>query len=110
GVAAGLTKPSRLQVLPTIDDLTARLVTEAPKDLANRIDPLVEVEVIGLDIEQNGVLRMEIDQGAVAFVPLGDEIVSGLVPTGVGSEDGDLGPHVVRRRLAPDPQDVGGQG
>ena len=61
----------------------------------NRIEILVEIKVLGLDIEDDGVVGMIIDQGAITLVPFGNKIFPLGIPSGIGSKNGDFGADVV---------------
>jgi len=93
-------------VFSTIEDLSGGLITKLPENGTNGLDPVVKVEMLGLDVEQKGVFGMEIHERAVALIALGDEILSFLIPIRICSQDRDFGPDVMRGRLCPDLEDV----
>ena len=86
------------------------LAEDLAEDGLDGFDAVVEVEVLGLDVEHDGVLRVEIDEGAVALIAFGHKELAFGVPVRIGAEDGDLCADVVAGFQAALAQHVGGEG
>ena len=59
------------------DQRVVRLLREVRELAADGVEVRVEVEMLGIDIQHDGVLRPELGQRAVAFVGFGDEEILG---------------------------------
>ena len=94
-------------ILAAVDDLAAGLITILAEDRADRVDAIIEVEVLGLDVEEDGMFGMEIDEGPIAFVAFGHEPLPLFFPIRIRAENGNLRTDIMGGSLAPDPQDVG---
>ncbi len=61
-------------------------------------------------VEEDGMFRMKIHERPVAFVPFCDKILATFIPVRIGPEDRNFRADIVRGRLRPDLQNVGGEG
>ena len=59
------------------------------------VEVAVEIQVLRFYVEHDAVFGQVVDQGAVAFITLGDEVFAVGVPVGVGPQHGNLGADVV---------------
>ena len=72
------------------------------------VDVPIEIEVLGLDVEDHGVLGSIEGERAVAFIAFRDHVVAVFGPFRVRAEDGDFRADVVAGFLAGLAEDVGG--
>ena len=96
------------RILGAIDQFAAGLVGERGEDLADVVEVPIEIEVLGLDVEDHRVLGVIERERAVAFIAFRDHELAVFGPLGVGAEDRDFRADVVARFLAGLAQDVGG--
>ena len=72
------------RIFGAIDQLAAGLIGERGEDLADVVEVPIEIEVLGLDVEDHRVLRLIERERAVAFIAFRDHELAFLGPLGVG--------------------------
>ena len=60
-------------IFRAVNPMTGRLAQKLAEDGFDGLDAIVEVEMLRLDVEHDGVLRMKIDQRAIAFIAFSHE-------------------------------------
>lgn len=97
-------------VFGAVDPVLEGLTEELGEHGFDGINAVVVIEVLGFDIEDDGVGGAEVDEGAIAFIAFGDEEGAFGIPVGIGAEDGDFGADVVGGMQLAVAEDVGGEG
>ena len=77
----GRTDPRRAGIVSAVDDLSACLRDELAVDGIDCGEILVEIKMLGFDIENDRVFGMIVDQGSVALVAFGDKVFAGSSPS-----------------------------
>ncbi len=95
-----------MRIVGTIDDFAGDLIYESVKHLLDGSQVRIVIEMFLLDVKNDCVLRMINAQGAVTLVSFRHEIVSVRLPVRIGTEDRDLGAHIMRRIQPPNSQNV----
>src|ERR1043166_1286285 len=91
------TQSNGVGIVNVVEHCSARLIDEFPKDFFNRSQIGIKIEVLFLDIQNEGVLGMKAAQGAIAFVPFGNKIFAAPIPMRVRSEKRNFGADIMRR-------------
>ena len=65
------------------------------------------IKVLGLNIKHDGMLRVEIDEGAIALVAFRHKMLPRLVPPSVGAQQGDFRADIMTRTQTGFAQDMG---
>ena len=106
----GCTNPLRSFVICAVENLARCLTDEAVVNSVDGREILVEIEMLRLDVQHDGMFRMIIDECAITLVSLCDKPLSLRVPAGIGSEDGDFRPDIMAGFKSASPQDMSGHG
>ena len=96
-------------VLRAVDAVTGRLAEKLAEDRLDGLNVGVEIEMLGLDVQHDRVLGVEVHERAIALITLDHKEVTSGVPVCIGTEDGNLSADVVRGLLAALTEDVGGE-
>ena len=83
---------------------------EGGKDFFDRGKIGVKIEVLFLDVQNEGVFGMKIFQSTVAFVSFGHKIFSSGVPVRITPENRNLGADIMRRMQSAFAQNVRAHG
>ena len=95
-----------MQIVGAIKDRALRLLEQFREDFFDRGQVLVVVEVFFLDVEDEGVLRLEKLQRAIALVPFRDEKFAARIPMRVAPENRNFRPDIMRRMQSAAAQNV----
>ena len=71
---------------------------------------LVKIEMLWLDVEHDGVLRVVVDECSIALIALGNKPLAFGVPACVCSQNRNFRAHIVTRLEAPGAEDMGNHG
>ena len=91
------TQSSGVRIVNVVENCSARLLDELPKHFFNRSQVGIKIQMLFLDVQNEGVLGMEAAQGAVAFVSFSNKIFAAPIPVCIGSENWNFGADVMRR-------------
>ena len=87
----------RVDVVGGVDHFPACLAEELIKDHLDRREVGVIVEMLFLDVQHDGVLRVVKGQRPVALIALGNEKFTLRIPVRIRAENRNLRPDVMRR-------------
>ena len=107
-VCALAAKLARDGILGAIDQGAAGLIRHFCEHLADVIEVAIEIQMLGLDVENHRVLGPIDRERAVAFIALGDHVFAVLRPLGIAAEDRDFRANVVTRLQARFAKNMGG--
>ena len=110
GVGESGTDATRAFVICAVDDFARGLAEQLREGRINGGQIGIMVEVFGLDVEHDAVLRMVLHDGAITFVTLGDEKFAARIPACVGAEDGNLRADIMRWMSPGGAEDMRGHG
>ena len=97
-------------VVLAVENLAARLAAQAVEHALDVVQVAVEVQVLGLDVQDDAVLRHIVHQGAVALIALRHQVLAVLVPVRVGAQHGYFRTHIVAGAEASLAHQVRGEG
>ena len=96
-------------IFGTMHPVARSLAQKLAEDGFDRVDPIIEIQVLGFDVENDRMLRVKVYQRAIAFIALRHEQLALRIPMRIGSENRDLGSDIVTWLHAALTQNMGGQ-
>src|ERR1700704_1594916 len=92
--------PPGVGIVRAIKNGAAGLIEQLGKDLFNGGEVGIKIEMLLFDVENEGVLRREEPDGAIAFVAFGHEIFAARIPMRIRTEERNLSADIVGRVCA----------